>query len=97
MEVRSSKGLEELMIGDPSIGAAAIGSLDCFQGFPLRPGTRIRMTSLGATRNPHFAEKEGTVVGSSRMNRSVRVLFDGRKTPISLHRDYVEPSALKEG
>lgn len=97
MEGRSTKALEELMIGAPSIAAGAVGNLDCFEGFTLCPGTRIRMTSLGATRNPHFAEKEGTVVGNSRLNRSVRVLFDGRKTAISLHRDYIEPSALKEG
>jgi hypothetical protein len=49
------------------------------------------MSPLGVARNPRLAEKEGTVVGSSRLNSSVRVLFDGRETPMSLHRDYIEP------
>ena len=48
------------------------------------------MSTLGAARNPQLAEKEGTVVGNSRLNKSVRVLFDGRKTPMSLHRDYIQ-------
>jgi hypothetical protein len=48
------------------------------------------MSLLGAARNPRLADKEGTIVGSSRINSSVRVLFDGRKSPISLHRGYIE-------
>jgi hypothetical protein len=57
---------------------------------PVVIGARCRMSSLGLARNQRFAGKEGTVVGNSRLNSSVRVLFDGRKTPISLHRDYIE-------
>jgi hypothetical protein len=48
------------------------------------------MSVLGKTRNPGLADKEGTIVGVSRINSSLRVLFDGRKSPISLHRDYIE-------
>jgi hypothetical protein len=47
------------------------------------------MSALGAARNPRLAEREGTIVGTSRHNSSIRVLFDGRKTPMSLHRDYI--------
>jgi hypothetical protein len=47
------------------------------------------MSVLGAAHNPRLAEKEGTIVGTSRLNSSVRVLFDGRKSPISLHRGYI--------
>ena len=57
---------------------------------PIAIGARFRMSALGAVRNPRLAEKQGTIIGSSRLNRSVRVLFDGRKSPISLHRDYIE-------
>jgi hypothetical protein len=53
-------------------------------------GTRFRMSALGAARNPRLADKEGTIVGGSRLNSSVRVLFDGRKSPMSLHRDYIQ-------
>ena len=48
------------------------------------------MSALGVARCPRLAEKEGTLVGVSHINRSLRVLFDGSKSPISLHRDYVE-------
>jgi hypothetical protein len=53
-------------------------------------GGRFRMSALGAARSPRLAKKEGTIVGCSRLNSSIRVLFDGSKSPISLHRDYVE-------
>jgi hypothetical protein len=53
-------------------------------------GARFKMSALGATRNPSLAQKEGIIVGSSRLNSSVRVLFDGRKSPMSLHRHYIE-------
>lgn len=53
-------------------------------------GARFRMSALGAARSPRLAKKEGTIVGVSRINSSLRVLFDGSKSPISLHRDYVE-------
>jgi hypothetical protein len=57
---------------------------------PIAMGTRFRMSALGAARSPRLAKKEGTVIGGSRLNNSIRVLFDGSKSPVSLHRDYVE-------
>ena len=57
---------------------------------PIAIGARFRMSALGAARSPRLAKKEGTIVGCSRLNSSIRVLFDGSKSPISLHRDYVE-------
>jgi len=56
----------------------------------IATGARCRMSALGAARSPRLAAKEGTIVGCSRLNSSIRVLFDGSKLPISLHRDYVE-------
>lgn len=61
---------------------------------PIAIGARFRMSALGAARSPRLAKKEGTVVGCSRLNSSVRVLFDGSKSPISLHRNYVEQLTL---
>jgi hypothetical protein len=57
---------------------------------PIAIGARFRMSALGAARSPRLAKKEGTIVGGSRLNSSVRILFDGSKSPISLHRDYIE-------
>jgi hypothetical protein len=48
------------------------------------------MSVLGAAHNPRLAKKEGTIVGTSRLYSSVRVLFDGRKSLVSLHRDYIK-------
>ena len=60
---------------------------------PVTIGARFRMSVLGAARSPRLATKEGTIVGCSRLNSSIRVLFDGSKSPISLHRGYVEELA----
>jgi hypothetical protein len=72
----------------PQIVAHSIRSSD--RPSSLVIGTRFKMSVLGAARNPRLAEKEGIIVGSSRINSSVRVLFEGRKSPMSLHRDYIE-------
>jgi hypothetical protein len=57
---------------------------------PLIKGSRFRLSALGAARCPRLFAKEGLIVGGSRINSSVRVLIDGHKSPISLHRDYIE-------
>ncbi len=68
---------------------------DRLPGPTIAIGTRFRMSALGAARSPRLAKKEGTIVGVSRINSSLRVLFDGSKSPISLHRDYVEQLIAK--
>jgi hypothetical protein len=73
---------------EPSIFGYSIG--DRSTASPIVIGARFKMSVLGAARNPRLAGKEGTIVGSSRLNSSIRVLFDGRRTPMSLHRDYIE-------
>jgi hypothetical protein len=54
-------------------------------------GTRFKMSALGAVRCPRLAEKVGTIVGMSRYNTGVTVLFDGNKTATCLHKDYISP------
>jgi hypothetical protein len=63
----------------------------------LSPPTRIRMSALGAVRCPNLAGREGVVVGAGRYRSTVRVMFDGFRSPTSLHRSYIEPVAGKEG
>jgi hypothetical protein len=55
------------------------------------------MSALGAARCPNLAGREGVVVGAGRYHSTVRVLFDGFKSPTSLHRSYIEPLASQEG
>jgi hypothetical protein len=58
----------------------------------LRPeaGARIKISALGAARCPRLADRKGIIVGSGRYHCTVRVIFDGYKSPMSLHQDYVE-------
>jgi len=53
-------------------------------------GTRVKLSPLGAVRCPRHADKEGVVVGSGHYPSTVRLIFDDIKSPVSLHRDYVE-------
>jgi hypothetical protein len=57
----------------------------------ITKGDRVKLSPLGAARCPGLADKEGVVVGGGRYPNTARVIFDGFKTPTSLHRDYVEP------
>ena len=59
----------------------------------LKPGDRVRLNELGASRSPKIKVQAGTVVAlSSHKSRSasLSILFDGNKRPTTLHRSYVE-------
>ncbi|MDE5457077.1 hypothetical protein GWE18_30465 [Bradyrhizobium sp. CSA112] len=63
---------------------------------PLPHLTRVKMTALGAERCPNLAGREGVVVGSGQYRSTVRVMFDGFKSPTSLHSTYVEAVVEQE-
>jgi hypothetical protein len=63
---------------------------------PVPQLTRVRMSALGAVRCPNLAGREGVVVGAGRYRSTVRVMFDGFKSPTSLHSTYVE-AVVAEG
>jgi hypothetical protein len=56
---------------------------------PFKPGDRIRLTKLGIKKSPKLKSDLGVVIGKVAGN-VVRVLIEGRTTPISLHISYVE-------
>jgi hypothetical protein len=65
-------------------------------GIPV--GTRFKLSKLGEARNPRLKSgAEGTIVGRSQYKSSLRVIIDGRKTPLSMHRDYIEPISRGDG
>jgi hypothetical protein len=77
----------------------ALGSSRSPAGPPeegLSPPTRIKMSALGAARCPNLAGREGVVVGAGRYPSTVRVMFDGFKSPTSLHSTYIETVAGEE-
>jgi len=52
-------------------------------------GTRFKINKLGAVRCPNLADKIGIVVGLSRHNTGITVLFDGDRRPTCLHIGYI--------
>ena len=66
---------------------------------PLLPqDTRVRVSALGAARCPNLVGREGVVVGSGRgrYRSTVRVMFDGFKSPTALHNTYIE-AVIEQG
>jgi hypothetical protein len=57
----------------------------------LKIGARFKLSELGTERCANVSGRAGIIVGFSKANGSIRVLFDGTKTPRSLHRTYIEP------
>lgn len=53
-------------------------------------GDRVRLSALGRERSPQMKDVPGTVVKISNLPSSVAVLFDGRRTPVLMHRAYIE-------
>jgi ribosomal protein L21E len=54
-------------------------------------GDRVKLSVLGERRCPRLAGKTGTVVGRSIYVNSVAVLFDGNKSPRTIHGAYLGP------
>jgi hypothetical protein len=52
---------------------------------------RVRMSELGLKRSPKTDTHAGVIVGLNVTSSSIRVLLDGRRIPLSLHRSYIEP------
>ena len=53
-------------------------------------GDRVRLSALGRERCPQMRDTLGTVVKASKLPSSFAVLFDGRRTPVVMHRTYIE-------
>ena len=59
----------------------------------LKPGDRVRLNELGASRSSKIRVRTGVVVafsGHRSGSASLGILFDGNKRPTTLHRSYVE-------
>jgi hypothetical protein len=54
------------------------------------PGQRIRLSALGRARSPRIKVHTGVIVGET-LGRGVRIILDGSKTPMKLHKSYIEP------
>jgi hypothetical protein len=56
----------------------------------LKPGTRVRLSTLGKKRCPKMTRQTGVVVAKVDQSDAFRVLMDGNKDPSTLHRSYLE-------
>jgi len=54
------------------------------------PGDRVRLSALGRNRHPKMLDVPGTVVKPTNSPSSIGVLFDGRRTPVRMHRAYLD-------
>ena len=67
----------------------------------FKVGDRVRLSKLGQPRFPRTDARVGTVVHIPDQKKGgrmwVRVLFDGRSTPMVIHRSYIEPASSAIG
>jgi hypothetical protein len=64
---------------------------NCLTNPQLVPGARIQLSELGIERCRKLKSYAGVIVSINPGGRSFRVLLDGRRQPLTLHRSYVEP------
>ena len=55
------------------------------------PGMRIQLSALGKARSPRMKVHTGVIVGITHGSEGVRLILDGSKKPITLHKSYIEP------
>jgi hypothetical protein len=90
------KEVVRLPASGPAGSCAKIDAIDSVAAWTspmksdLSVGVRVRMSALGALRCARLANKTGTIVGGSVYVNSVSVLFDGNRSPSTIHREYVE-------
>jgi len=58
---------------------------------PLKQGDRVRLSDLGMLRHPRYAGREARVVGGCKNPGSVRVVWEQSRTPVAMHRSFLEP------
>jgi hypothetical protein len=59
----------------------------------LKVGSRFRLSALGLKRCSRFKSRTGVIVGLSPTGSTLRVTFEGRRQPVTLHESYVEPDS----
>jgi len=63
-------------------------------------GDRVRLSAAaraaGLCRRPALADREGTVVGESRDRHCLIIVWDGTKTTVSYHKDFLDRAQAPE-
>jgi hypothetical protein len=53
-------------------------------------GSRVSLSELGRSHHPRNPEKKGTIVGRTQYPNSLRIIWDGSRWPVTIHRDYLQ-------
>jgi hypothetical protein len=53
-------------------------------------GDRVQLSELGCPRHRRNTTKIGTIVGNSQYPNSLRIVGDGSRWPVAVHREYLE-------
>jgi hypothetical protein len=53
-------------------------------------GDRVHLSELGRSRHPRDSEKKGTIVGQPQYPNGLRIIWDGSRCPVTIHRDYLQ-------
>jgi hypothetical protein len=61
--------------------------------FEIRRGLRVRLSVLGKERCPRLGNESSVILRRNGLS-TIRVLFDGRKQPVTLHQSYIEVPEL---
>jgi hypothetical protein len=56
----------------------------------LSNGDRVQLSELGCSRHPRDSEKKGRIVGQTRYPNSLRIIWEGSRWPVTMHRDYLQ-------
>ncbi|SHN65661.1 hypothetical protein SAMN05444170_0758 [Bradyrhizobium erythrophlei] len=60
----------------------------------LSKGDRVHLSELGCSRHPRDSRKKGTIVGQTQYPNSLRIIWEGSRWPVTMHRNYLR--LLKE-
>lgn len=81
------------LIGVEETCNVRVGAMN-YDEVEVRPGARVPRSDLGKERCPRLKDETAIIVRRSGPS-TIRVLFDGRKQPITLHLSYVELPSLQ--
>jgi hypothetical protein len=56
----------------------------------LSEGDRVHLSELGRSRHHRDTKKKGTIVGRTQYPNSLRIVWDGSRWPIAVHRNYLQ-------
>jgi hypothetical protein len=56
----------------------------------LSKGDRVHLSELGCSRHPRDSKKMGTIIGQTQYPNSLRIIWEGSRRPVAMHRDYLQ-------